>query len=271
MSGRCVRVAQRSSPYLSRTTMPCRTLPRGAVPRARVPRARAPRPLSRKRPRAREEIAGGARATKPEPAEAATSEEARRTLLPPVRALGGSLGEESSWTKAGRRPPWLASSLRSRTKPLSFPASSSSPSARSPAFCEGMGAVRFSLGRSTTWEEGDGSACCSRRCSAEGGLVKGGTLTLVRQYGSDGKSQLGYVDLAPKEARFSGASIDELLKGKKGGAIKRFARAVLGSPGVQRGGVIGATIGAARQLIEKHGQVGVIRGSRHRPKKRSGV
>ena len=46
-------------------------------------------------------------------------------------------------------------------------------------------------------------------------LISGGKLTLVRQYDTGGKSQLGYFGLVPKESRFSEAACDELMKGKK--------------------------------------------------------
>lgn len=48
------------------------------------------------------------------------------------------------------------------------------------------------------------------------GLVKERELTLVRQYGADGKGQLGYFGLTPKDPRFSADFISTVLRGKKG-------------------------------------------------------
>jgi putative ATP-dependent endonuclease of the OLD family len=52
------------------------------------------------------------------------------------------------------------------------------------------------------------------------GLVIDKKLTLVRHYGTDGKSQLGYNGLAPKEARFSTEVVAALIAGKKGSQLK---------------------------------------------------
>lgn len=83
-------------------------------------------------------------------------------------------------------------------------------------------------------------------------LVEGGKLSLVRQYGADGKSQLGHFGLAPKDARFSPERISSLLKGKSRGAIKT---AVLEAfPELQDDAASMTTQDAARQIILKHGQ-----------------
>ncbi len=51
-------------------------------------------------------------------------------------------------------------------------------------------------------------------------LLKDNGLTLVRVYGTDGKSQLGYHGPVPREPRYSEESIEALLKGKTGSALK---------------------------------------------------
>lgn len=51
-------------------------------------------------------------------------------------------------------------------------------------------------------------------------LITDGNLTLVRRYGVDGKSQLGYFGLVPREPRFSENACETLLKGKKGAELK---------------------------------------------------
>jgi putative ATP-dependent endonuclease of OLD family len=51
-------------------------------------------------------------------------------------------------------------------------------------------------------------------------LIVNKELTLVRQYGTDGKSQLGHNSLAPKEARFSTEVVAPLVALKKGGPLK---------------------------------------------------
>ncbi len=57
-------------------------------------------------------------------------------------------------------------------------------------------------------------------------LVVDKTLTLVRLYGTDGKSQLGYYGLVPKEARYSSENVAALVAGKKGGQLKDAVLAV---------------------------------------------
>jgi putative ATP-dependent endonuclease of the OLD family len=57
------------------------------------------------------------------------------------------------------------------------------------------------------------------------GLVVENTLTLVRMYGTEGKSQLGYYGLVPREPRYSPENVAVLVAGKKGGQLKE---AVLG-------------------------------------------
>jgi len=51
-------------------------------------------------------------------------------------------------------------------------------------------------------------------------LVVDKTLTFVRLYGTDGKSQLGYYGLIPKEPRYSSENVAALVAGKKGGQLK---------------------------------------------------
>lgn len=56
-------------------------------------------------------------------------------------------------------------------------------------------------------------------------LLRNGSLTLTRIYGTDGKGKLKYVAMMPKEERFSPDSLDALVKGKKQG--KAFATEVI--------------------------------------------
>lgn len=56
-------------------------------------------------------------------------------------------------------------------------------------------------------------------------LLRNSSITLARIYGTDGKSKLKYVAMMPQEERFSPASIDTLVKGKKSG--KQFASEVV--------------------------------------------
>lgn len=51
-------------------------------------------------------------------------------------------------------------------------------------------------------------------------LLVDGTLTFVRRYGPDGKSQLGYFGLVPKDARFHADNLASLMSGKKGKELK---------------------------------------------------
>jgi putative ATP-dependent endonuclease of the OLD family len=51
------------------------------------------------------------------------------------------------------------------------------------------------------------------------GIIGNGCLTLVRIYGADGKSNLKYRRLYPREARFAEDRTGELLKGKKPGKV----------------------------------------------------
>ena len=50
-------------------------------------------------------------------------------------------------------------------------------------------------------------------------LVVEGSLTLVRQYSTDGKSQLGYFGLVPQSARFTADSVASLVAGKRGSQL----------------------------------------------------
>lgn len=49
------------------------------------------------------------------------------------------------------------------------------------------------------------------------GIIKNGSLTLVRLYGTDGKSSLLYKTLVPNDPRFSADNIGELVKSQKAG------------------------------------------------------
>lgn len=51
-------------------------------------------------------------------------------------------------------------------------------------------------------------------------LIANQSITLVRQYGTDGRSQFGYFGMVPLEARFSEPSREELMKGKKGADLR---------------------------------------------------
>ncbi|MFM9966547.1 MAG: AAA family ATPase [Planctomycetaceae bacterium] len=82
-------------------------------------------------------------------------------------------------------------------------------------------------------------------------LVRGEELTLVRKYGTDRKSDLGYYGLVPKHARFASENVEKLVAKKKGGALKD---AVLGIFPELVGQVDGSvTQKAAKDLIEQFG------------------
>lgn len=51
-------------------------------------------------------------------------------------------------------------------------------------------------------------------------LISNQSITLVRQYGTDGKSQLGYFGLVPLEPRFNELGREELMRGKRGAELK---------------------------------------------------
>jgi putative ATP-dependent endonuclease of OLD family len=82
-------------------------------------------------------------------------------------------------------------------------------------------------------------------------LVVDKSLTLVRQYGTDGKSQLGYYGLVPKEPRYSTENVAALVAGKKGGQLKDTVLAVF----PELAGQVNAstTQGAAKEFILKLG------------------
>ncbi|MEX2167680.1 MAG: AAA family ATPase [Pirellulales bacterium] len=83
------------------------------------------------------------------------------------------------------------------------------------------------------------------------GVIVDQKLTLVRTYGTDGKSQLGYFGLVPKAPRFTAENVAELVAKKKGGQLKD---AVLGIFPELEGQVSAAiTQGAARDLIQQLG------------------
>lgn len=83
------------------------------------------------------------------------------------------------------------------------------------------------------------------------GLVVDEKLTLVRQYGTDGKSQLGYNGLVPKEARFSPEVVATLVAGKQGSQLRN---AVLGLfPELAEKVADLSTQAAAKELVQKLG------------------
>jgi putative ATP-dependent endonuclease of the OLD family len=82
-------------------------------------------------------------------------------------------------------------------------------------------------------------------------LVVDKKLTLVRTYGTDGRSQLGYYGLVPKEPRYSSESVAALVAGKKAGPLKDAVLGVF----PELAGQVNASItqGAAKELILKLG------------------
>jgi putative ATP-dependent endonuclease of the OLD family len=80
-------------------------------------------------------------------------------------------------------------------------------------------------------------------------LVVEQRLTLVRQYGIDGKSQLGYHGTVPKDPRFSPDNVSTLMAGKKGSQLKDVVVAAF----PQLTGQVNAstTQSAAKELIQK--------------------
>lgn len=73
--------------------------------------------------------------------------------------------------------------------------------------------------------EGDLARLAEEHRTKVAAILRDNSLTLVRVYGTDGKSKLKYVALMPVQARFSPASLDALVKGKKAG--KAFAAEVI--------------------------------------------
>ena len=83
-------------------------------------------------------------------------------------------------------------------------------------------------------------------------LLKDNGLTLVRVYGTDGKSQLGYHGPVPKEQRYSEETIEALLKGKTGSVQKD---AVLAAFPELQGQITAATgKGAIKEKISALGE-----------------
>lgn len=82
-------------------------------------------------------------------------------------------------------------------------------------------------------------------------LVVEKTLALVRMYGTDGKSQLGYYSLVPIEPRYSSENVAALVTGKKGSQLKD---AVLGVFSELAGQVNASTTqGAVKEFVLKLG------------------
>lgn len=52
------------------------------------------------------------------------------------------------------------------------------------------------------------------------GILENGKITFVRKYGADRKSQLGYLSQVPTDPRFWDDKVNQMLSGKRGGAIK---------------------------------------------------
>ena len=83
------------------------------------------------------------------------------------------------------------------------------------------------------------------------GLVSNQSLTLVRQYGKDLKSQLGFFRLVPTDSRFSADHISDLMAGKKGNQLKETV--VEAFPELESQITVSITQAAAKELIQKVG------------------
>jgi hypothetical protein len=83
------------------------------------------------------------------------------------------------------------------------------------------------------------------------GLLVDRTLTLVRQYGTEGKSQLGYFGLVPKDPRFAPENVAGLVAGKKGSQLKEAVTTAF--PELAAQVTAATTQGAAKDLIQKLG------------------
>lgn len=80
-------------------------------------------------------------------------------------------------------------------------------------------------------------------------LIVDDGLTLVRQYGTDGRSQLGYLGLVPKDPRFSAENVANLTTGKRGNELKQAVLNVFPELESQVTGTITQT--AAKELIQQ--------------------
>jgi putative ATP-dependent endonuclease of OLD family len=80
-------------------------------------------------------------------------------------------------------------------------------------------------------------------------LLVDDSVTLVRRYGTDGKSQLGYYGMVPKEDRFDPDQVATLVAGKRGAALRD---AVLGVfPELAERVTAATTQGVAKDLVEE--------------------
>jgi putative ATP-dependent endonuclease of the OLD family len=79
-------------------------------------------------------------------------------------------------------------------------------------------------------------------------LVIEQNLTLVRQYGTDGKSQFGYSGLAPKDPRFIKENIAKLISGKRGSELRDAVLDIF--PELEGKVNASTTHGAVRELIQ---------------------
>jgi len=82
-------------------------------------------------------------------------------------------------------------------------------------------------------------------------LVVENELTLVRMYGTDGKSQLGYYGLVPKEPRYSSDNVAAMIAGKKGSQLKNAVLEVF--PELADQVTASTNQGEAKDIIRKLG------------------
>lgn len=82
-------------------------------------------------------------------------------------------------------------------------------------------------------------------------LLDDGCLTLVRRYDTNGKSQLGYFGMVPKEPRFNPDSVSTLVAGKRGAAVRDAVLPVF--PELDNQLTSSTTQGSAKELVEQLG------------------
>lgn len=80
-------------------------------------------------------------------------------------------------------------------------------------------------------------------------LITDGSLHLVRRYGTDGKSQIGYFGMMPVDQRFSSDHVTELIRGKQGAKLRDAVVAAF--PELQDQASVIASQTSARALIDK--------------------
>ncbi len=83
-------------------------------------------------------------------------------------------------------------------------------------------------------------------------LVVNHSLTLVRKYRTDGKSELGYFGLVPKSPRFTTENVANLVAGKKGGQLKEAVLARF--PELDAQVTPSTTQTAVKELIQQLGE-----------------